>query len=578
MSSNTPNFDAKMKTILDELTPGERTCAITGEKWSMTETEINWYKKFNVPPSQLSPLTRLKLIDGYFVTFDMWYNKHAETGKPMVSIVHPATGIRVLSDKEWFDKDFTDRGQALDLPRSFFDQLYALVLAVPVAATYNYVVPENSIAFISLGDQDSYFVLACRSKRTFYAMNGYDIEDSAELTLVNNARNSYNACHSARIYQCRFVRETYDCINCTFVFDCRNCENCFGATNQRNKKYLWFNEQLSKDEWERRRAEIDLTSFAVRDAHEKKFHDLVASAVWPENFVISAPDSTGDYIYESTRCKDCYYVTKGCQDLDQCSYAFNTPSNNCYLSTAIFGSSDCYYGIGAGNSSQCRFTMSILNNCFDVEYSTSCYNCEHCFGCVGLRHKKFCILNKQYTEEEYWQKLDELKCAMLERGEYGELPPLKFSTQHWKGSGAALVYGATKEECQKLGALDFEAGAEDAEGPVVDPALMGSLESLPDCLGASDDISGKPFKDTVFGRRFSYLKPELELYKTLNVAPPRKHPTRRIRELYAEMNIAVFVEANCAHCQKSIQTAGNSNYPNRQIYCSACYLNYLQSR
>ena len=25
----------------------------------------------------------------------------------------------------------------------------------------------------------------------------------------------------------------------------------------------------------------------------------------------------------------------------------------------------------------------------------------HCFGCVGFKHKQYCILNKQYTKEEY---------------------------------------------------------------------------------------------------------------------------------------------------------------------------------
>ena len=38
--SKTPNYDAKVKTILDTLEPGERTCELTGEKWEMTEEEI----------------------------------------------------------------------------------------------------------------------------------------------------------------------------------------------------------------------------------------------------------------------------------------------------------------------------------------------------------------------------------------------------------------------------------------------------------------------------------------------------------------------------------------------------------
>ena len=167
---------------------------------------------------------------------------------------------------------------------------------------------------------------------------------------------------------------------------------------------------------------------------------------------------------------------------------------------------------------------------------------------------------------------------MLDRGEYGELPPLKFSTQHWKGSGAALVYGATQEECLKLGARDFETAAEEAEGPALDPAVIGSLENLSDHLDDVEVLAGKPFKDQLFGRRFIYLKPELELYKRLGIAPPRKHPTRRIRELYAEMNIAVFETTACANCHKTIQVAKNTNYLERKIYCKSCYYAYLETR
>tara|TARA_Y100000031_G_C8210687_1_gene380770 strand:+ start:1384 stop:1509 length:126 start_codon:yes stop_codon:yes gene_type:complete len=38
----TPNYDVKVKTILDALEPGERTCDLTGEKWVMDEEEISW--------------------------------------------------------------------------------------------------------------------------------------------------------------------------------------------------------------------------------------------------------------------------------------------------------------------------------------------------------------------------------------------------------------------------------------------------------------------------------------------------------------------------------------------------------
>ena len=77
--SQTPNYDVKVKTILDTLKPGERVCSMTGEKWMMTEEEIGWYKKFNVPPPKVSPLTRWKHHGAWYVGYQYWYQKHPET-------------------------------------------------------------------------------------------------------------------------------------------------------------------------------------------------------------------------------------------------------------------------------------------------------------------------------------------------------------------------------------------------------------------------------------------------------------------------------------------------------------------
>src|SRR3990167_5106180 len=108
--SHTPHYDIKIKTILDALQPGERRCAALGTKWYMNEQEIAMYRKFNVPPSKYAPLTRMKLMNGHFVIFDIWYNQHADTGEPLVTLAHPASGIRVLPDKEWFNRDFSEQG------------------------------------------------------------------------------------------------------------------------------------------------------------------------------------------------------------------------------------------------------------------------------------------------------------------------------------------------------------------------------------------------------------------------------------------------------------------------------------
>ncbi|MFH1405328.1 MAG: hypothetical protein ABIH21_04510, partial [Patescibacteria group bacterium] len=538
--SKTPNYDQKVKAILDATQPGERTCAMLGTKWFMDQKEIEQYKKYNVPPSKFHPITRMKLMKSFFVLFDMWYNKHAETGETIISTTHPASGVKVLPDIDWFSREFTKHAKDVDMNRSVFDQIYEMTRAVPQAANYNYVLPENSLAFISLGDQDSYFVLASQTKHCFYCMNAYESEDSAELTLCTSIQNSYNVCHSQRIFNCRFVRESYDCMSCDFIFDCRNCENCFGATNKRNKKFIWMNQQLSEDEWKKRKAKVDLSSWSSRQEYESKFKELMSKAIWPENFNIKAENCTGDYIVNANNVTNGYYVVDGTHDMDYVSFAFAVPSNDCYLTIAPVGATDCYYSLGTKNCSWCRFGISILSNCINIEYCSSCKDLENCFGCVGLKKKKFCIFNKQYSEDEYWKTLDELKCKMLDDGEYGDYPPMNFTLQYVKGSGAPIVYGATDDEMKKMGANFFEPGAEGAEGPTVNPAELTSTDTIPDKLENPEDIVGKPYFDDIYGRRYGYIRAEIDLYSRLGVAVPRKHPTRRINELYAQMNMAVF--------------------------------------
>ncbi|MFH1405561.1 MAG: hypothetical protein ABIH21_05775, partial [Patescibacteria group bacterium] len=78
------------------------------------------------------------------------------------------------------------------------------------------------------------------------------------------------------------------------------------------------------------------------------------------------------------------------------------------------------------------------------------------------------------------------------------------------------------------------------------------------------------------GRRYGYIRAEIDLYSRLGVAVPRKHPTRRINELYAQMNMAVFEDKQCDLCNKQISVALNRTNKNRKIFCHNCYLKYLE--
>lgn len=573
--SKIPQFDAKISQILANLTPGERICAITGEKWDMTEEEIGWYRKFNVPPSTISPVNRWRLMTSYFCGWQWWYAKHPETGKPVLSFVHPATGYKVLPEKEWFQKDFSHITHEYNSEQPFFEQFYQMHKQIPVTSSIDVKESINSISLVSLGDEDSFFTLGCRAKRSFNCSCALDIEDCAEIVWADNLQNCFNVTQSNNLFGCRYVKESRDCINSMLLFDCRNCENCFGAFNKRNKKYLWFNEELSKDEWEKRFSEIDLSCRSKIKPYIEKFHETIGQeAIWPENFIEASENCTGEYISGGTNLSNCFASKPTSKDMFWVCFAHGGCSN-CAFCAGVYYNTDCYYSVSA-NSSRSLYCYEAFR-CQETEYCQYVFDCEYCFGCSGIRRKKFCIFNKQYSEDEYWQKLDEIKCNMLDRGEYGEFFPAKYSPSYYPDAGALVLDAQDMGEA--FGALDFDPESMGAIGePLYDESKMRSTEEIPDCINSvkSEEWVGVPIMDPKVNRRFGFVRPEIEFYKKNQIPLPNVHFIPRIKQLYFESNSGVFDQSTCDKCKKKITIARNITYKNRKIYCKPCYLEYIE--
>ncbi|MBU0626264.1 hypothetical protein KKG31_00500 [Patescibacteria group bacterium] len=60
----------------------------------------------------------------------------------------------------------------------------------------------------------------------------------------------------------------------------------------------------------------------------------------------------------------------------------------------------CYESV-ASSSYRALFSLNSFADCSNIYYCEHCFGCDHCFGCVSLKNKKYCILNKQYSKEEY---------------------------------------------------------------------------------------------------------------------------------------------------------------------------------
>ncbi len=121
---------------------------------------------------------------------------------------------------------------------------------------------------------------------------------------------------------------------------------------------------------------------------------------------------------------------QGAQNLncDWCDDAWE--SKNCYLSRSVSHCEDLIYGYRAVKVKDSIDTSHVfdLEKCYDCVYCFNsyelffsrnsrdcinssflfdCRNCSNCFMCWNLRGKSYCILNVQYTKEEYLEKVKE---------------------------------------------------------------------------------------------------------------------------------------------------------------------------
>ena len=167
---------------------------------------------------------------------------------------------------------------------------------------------------------------------------------------------------------------------------------------------------------------------------------------------------------------------------------------------------------------------------------------------------------------------------MLNRGEYGQFFPVTCSTAYVPENGAVIWCGATPEILAQMGGNVFDPNAEGATAKT--PFTASTMRQTKDIPDSIDDIGDEWISAAIYDpeakRPFSFLKPEIEHYRSLRIAPPNQHFIPRFIKMATSGQAAAFESRTCAQCQKAMMVSCCPSYPNRRIYCQSCYLQYLE--
>lgn len=392
-----------------------RTCSTCSSSYSIEPEDFEFYEKMGAPAPILCPDCRFKRR-AQFRNERILYSRTCDLCKKSIISVHHTSSPYTVYCLDCFDGDAWDPqsyGLEYNPDRPFFEQMGELLVKVPKKAL--------GITGGSNNINSEYTNTAANNKNCYLLFNTSNCEDTMYSRGLKDCRDSVDAYFGIGMERCYeavnvqqssgvvFGHNVTNCVDSWFLKNCVDCMNCFGCVNLRHKSYHWFNEPLSKDEYEARLKDVR-GSYGKMSEERKKFEDFCLQFPHRENNNMKSEDCTGDYLFSSKGLRDCYEITEG----ENCKYMF--------ASKVIKDSYDTLgYGYGCELLLDCAATgysnrvigSYWVENGHDNEYCNFTLSSDNCFGCDGLKKASYCILNKQYDKDAYetlrTRIIDELK-------------------------------------------------------------------------------------------------------------------------------------------------------------------------
>ncbi len=540
-----------------------QACTVTGTPFEITHKDIKFYEEMSVPPPTLCPEERARRRLSWRNDRTFYKRKCDATGKVIIAMYPPHTSFPVYHQSAWWTDSWDPLlfGRDFDFSRSFFSQWKDLMMVVPRLGM-DIVNCENSDYCNYCGDDKNCYIDIAgeRNEESFFGLFTKYSTSVCDTTFVYNGELVYEAISCYGCYNIQFCKDCENSSDCAYCFDLKGCQNCFMCTGLRNKKYCIENKQYPKEEYLKIANQKNFSSFLIQQKAKKRWLHLMSSAKHKYAQILNSENCTGDNInsskntfdsFNALNCEDCRYLydvldAKDCRDLN---YSLYNPEMSCELISTLQMHSSAY---------------SLASHyCYDVFYCDLCNSTKNCFGCIGLKQKEYCILNTQYSKEEYFALRTKIIEHMKHTGEWGQFFPIEISPFGYNETVANEYFPLTKEEVLQKGwkCKDDEPSAQ-YNGPKIQ--IPETISNTP------DSICDQILECEQCSKNYRLVKPELQFYRTMNLPVPHVCPNCRHLNRMKFRNPRKLFKRNCTNCGTHIETTYSFDRPEK-VLCEKCY-------
>ncbi|PCI24844.1 hypothetical protein COB57_03690 [Candidatus Peregrinibacteria bacterium] len=472
----------------------EKTCKQCSADFIITTEDLDFYtkvspvfqgQKYEIPAPSCCPDCRQQQRLAFRNERKMYVRKCDSSNKIIVSHFKADTKFPVYDYDLWWSNLFDgikyQKEYRFDI--NFFQQFNSLLQKVPWASKSTSDMKNSDYCNNSSFLDNCYLVFdSSKNKNCYYSTTLCRSEDCFDCFRVYDSKNCYFLSHSS------------DCTNCLFSHNLTNCTDCFGSNNLKDKQFYFFNQEYTEVEYHEK-----VSAYTKEHSHEEISKETKQKPVKNDN------DNTCYFSESLENSKYCLNIQKG-QKVSKNNYDishFGFDLNNSYHCTQV--------GLNTTDSAFCYY---VWGNCHNIYYSMSCHNSHHLFGCIGLKNKKYCIFNKQYTEISYNELVPKVINHMQKTGEWGEFFPMNISPFDYNETVAQEYY------------------PRDGDDTITKTQnYLGSKYIIdPDIQNITPDICEQVLTCEHSGELYKILPQEFRFYKTMALPIPRICPEQRYKE------------------------------------------------
>ncbi len=590
-----------------------RQCQACKQAFQIDAEDFAFYEKAKVPPPTFCWKCRLARRLQWRNEKSLYKRACDLCKKNVISMYRPASPAGgpgssfpvYCHDCWWSDNwDPTKYGRDYDFGVPFFEQFRRLQNTVPKPATYATGNVNSEYCNYTAHMKGGYLMFGSWfSENCGYGQTVLESKDCWDCLFLRSSELCLGSIDCGKCYQTHFSQKCSDCADSAFLYDCRNCQNCLFSWNLRGQSYCVWNKKVSKEEFEKVKKET-MSSRAALEKAAADFRKAVREQAL-HKFMTGERNQnvSGEFIYNSKNIKKSYYIHDG--------------QDEKYAVRGGKGQKDAMdvFGVHAGElayecnnidfSSRALFSINGENH-LNTEYLTDSFNMKNSFGCISIRGKEYCILNKQYSKDEYENMRTKIIAQMNSmpytdrKGrvyKYGELFPIEIIPHNYNETLAQDYVPTTEERASVLG-----YGWQQVEEKGYNPTK--TAKDLPDTIAQMDDsilneiilceaweVDKKKAQEHGCTKAFRISANELAIYRKWGVPLPHKCPNTRMFEKWQMRNLIDLYPRRCmcndqssinkhqntvkhshgdAHCPNEFET---SYAPERSeiVYCESCY-------